>query len=242
MLLRVLQEREVRPVGSARVVTVDVRVVAATNRDLDQAVRERAFRADLLDRLREIVVEVPPLRARTRDIPELVDHFIRHQLRRHGIAMPSIDARTMRGLEAYAWPGNVRELEQAVSRAVVLADGDVIRERDLGLPLDPRRPTARAASDGHPGVPEASDGDPTSRFPGRGEHHERLTTRQAFALAHAERHGSVRRADLIGRFGISREAARRDLVALVRLGALERWGACRGTAYRPVTVRPRPSD
>ena len=122
MLLRFLQEREVRPVGSARAATVDVRVMAATNRDLDLAVQERAFRADLLDRLREIVIEVPPLRVRSEDVAELVRHFIDQQSRRHGVVAPSVERRVMRSLEACDWPGNVRELQQAVSRAVVLAE------------------------------------------------------------------------------------------------------------------------
>ncbi len=127
-LLRVLQDGEVRPVGSDEVVKVDVRVVCATHRDLDRMVAEGRFREDLLFRLRVIEVTVPPLRARRDDIPLLVNHFLAHG--------PDAGTRRM-SPEALAeltrreWPGNVRELQSAVHRAAALAAGEVILPRDL---------------------------------------------------------------------------------------------------------------
>ena len=223
MFLRFLQEREVRAVGASRSVTVDVRVVAATNRDVERAVEERTFRADLLDRLREIVIEVPPLRDRAEDIPELVKHLVLRQSRRHGAAVRAVDDRAMRALRVYEWPGNVRELEHTVSRAIVLADAGVIRSIDLGLPdVQASMPNERHDTNlptdarvlGGTGAP--------------------LTPRQRAALDAAKGSGSVRRADLMGRCAISREAARRDLAALVQAGLLVRSGAGRGSVYRPV--------
>jgi DNA-binding NtrC family response regulator len=109
MLLRFLQEREVRPLGSTRTVTVDVRVLAATNRDLGEAIARREFRADLYDRLAEIVIGVAPLRERREDVPALVDHFLRLVAGRHGAAVPAMTPEARRALQAYDWPGNVRE-------------------------------------------------------------------------------------------------------------------------------------
>ena len=221
MLLRFLQEREVRPVGSTRAVTVDVRVVAATNRDLKRAVEERAFRADLLDRLREIVVEVPPLRGRADDIPLLVEYFLLRQSLRHSVPMPRIDVTAMRAAQAYGWPGNVRELEHAISRAVILAEGVVVVADDLGL-------QSLTDSSGLDAIRALA---PLPAMTGGAAE---VTARQRVALGVAERHGTVRRADIIARFGMSREAARRDLTALVRAGLLERCGGGRGTIYRPI--------
>jgi DNA-binding NtrC family response regulator len=222
MLLRFLQEKEVRPVGATRAVRVDVRVVAATNRDLERATAQGAFRADLLDRLREVVITVPPLRARSDDIPLLVDHFLVMQSHRHDVPVPEVGSAAIRALRGYRWPGNVRELEHAVSRAVIETEDGMIRPADLGLGDD----------DAGAGVTdEVRSGDRSSHRAYGG-----LTSRQSAVLRLAERSGSVRRADLIARFGISREAARQDLVALVRAGVLTRSGACRGTVYRAISA------
>jgi DNA-binding NtrC family response regulator len=128
-LLRVLQEREIIRVGGTEPVPVDVRVVAATNRDLEREVREGRFREDLFYRLNVIPIALPPLRERRTDIPLLVEHF----LAKHGepgrarrIAPEALEA-----LVAYAWPGNVRELESVVERTLLLAEGEVIRLEDL---------------------------------------------------------------------------------------------------------------
>ncbi len=130
-LLRVLQEQEFEPVGSNRTVKVDVRVLAATNRNLSEAVREGRLRMDLYYRLLVIPVEVPPLRERREDIPALAAHFVATLARQFGRPVRRISDATMRQLMAYDWPGNVRELENLLARAVVLSRGEV-----LEAPLD----------------------------------------------------------------------------------------------------------
>ncbi len=121
-LLRVLQEREVIRVGGRNPVHVDVRVVAATHRDLEQRVKEGLFRADLLYRLRVVPVRLPSLRERQQDIPGLVAHFLEKHGQRLGLTLAHPDPEMMARLIAHPWPGNVRELENLVERAVVLGD------------------------------------------------------------------------------------------------------------------------
>jgi formate hydrogenlyase transcriptional activator len=126
-LLRVLQEQEFERLGSTRTRRVDVRVVAATNRDLGQMVDAGQFRADLYYRLNVFPILVPPLRQRPEDIPPLVRHFVRHyarQLRKH---LDTIPAEAMEALTSYQWPGNVRELQNVIERAVILSPGPVLR-------------------------------------------------------------------------------------------------------------------
>jgi DNA-binding NtrC family response regulator len=125
-LLRVLQEREFEPVGSERTESVDVRVIAATNRDLRAMVADGRFQEDLFYRLSVIPIELPPLRERTEDVPALVDHFLRKHAQRLGRRFEGIEPAALERLSAYHWPGNVRELENTVERAVVLAAGPVI--------------------------------------------------------------------------------------------------------------------
>jgi PAS domain S-box-containing protein len=125
-ILRMLQEQEFEPVGSNRTVKVDVRILAATNRNLAEAVREGRFRMDLYYRLLVIPVEVPPLRDRRADIPALATHFVKVLARQFGRRVQRISEATMRQLTAYDWPGNVRELENLLARAVVLSPGEVL--------------------------------------------------------------------------------------------------------------------
>jgi DNA-binding NtrC family response regulator len=131
-LLRVLQDRTFEPVGSSKTVAVDVRVIAATNQDLELAIRERRFREDLFYRLNVIPIEVPPLRARRDDIPMLVRHFLGTTSRERGRASPpALEPEAEALLASYAWPGNVRELENMIERLVVLCTGDAIGADDL---------------------------------------------------------------------------------------------------------------
>ena len=125
-LLRVLQEREFEPLGSERTEKVDLRVIAATNRDLRQMVAEGRFQEDLFYRLNVIPIELPPLRERRDDIPSLVDHFVRKHSQRTGRRIDRIDDGVVEALQQYAWPGNVRELENTIERAVVLTPATVI--------------------------------------------------------------------------------------------------------------------
>jgi two-component system response regulator AtoC len=130
-LLRVLQEEEVRPVGDSKSRSVDVRVIAATARDLSREVAEGRFREDLFYRLDVVRVTVPPLRERREDIPLLVDHFLAQFRASLGKNVRGIANDAFAKLIAYAWPGNVRELENVIERAVILANDDRIGLREL---------------------------------------------------------------------------------------------------------------
>jgi DNA-binding NtrC family response regulator len=140
-LLRVLQEKEVRPLGAARSEKVDVRVLSATNRDLVQRMREGAFREDLFYRLNVIEVVLPPLRDRAEDVLPLSDHFLLEAAQRTGKRISAFTQPALKILLAYPWPGNVRELENVVERAVALAEGDQIGPDDLPVQLRERRST-----------------------------------------------------------------------------------------------------
>lgn len=130
-LLRALQEEEIRRVGAARAVPIDVRVVAATSRPLEQMVEEGDFRQDLYYRLNVMPIEIPPLRERRDDIPPLVDHFIRRINDKLGTTIDGLTPEGLRVLLAYEWPGNVRELENTLEHAAVMSDGPVIAPGDL---------------------------------------------------------------------------------------------------------------
>ena len=138
-LLRVLQEQEFERLGSNRTNKVDVRIIAATNRDLAKMVEQRAFRDDLYYRLKVFPISVPPLRERTEDIPPLVHHFVSHYARRMNKRIESIPTETMEALLRYQWPGNIRELQNFVERAVILSPKSVLR-----APLGELAPSARA--------------------------------------------------------------------------------------------------
>ena len=139
-LLRVLQERELQRVGGTAMIPVDVQVIAATNRDLDAALRSGAFRADLYYRLAVFPIELPPLRERREDVPQLVDHCLEQYAERAGEAVKSISPGALRLLLAHDWPGNVRELQGVIERAATMASGGVIEAADLPAGLEPVRP------------------------------------------------------------------------------------------------------
>jgi two-component system response regulator AtoC len=130
-LLRVLQEEEVRPVGESKAHSIDVRVIAATSRNLSQEVAEGRFREDLYYRLNVMHLHVPPLRERREDIPLLADHFIRHFGETLGKPVDHISDEALERLTHYHWPGNVRELENVIERALILADDDRLTVREL---------------------------------------------------------------------------------------------------------------
>jgi len=126
-LLRVLQEREFERLGSTRTRRVDVRVIAATHRDLEGMILEREFRSDLYYRLNVVPIFLPPLRRRSEDIPLLVQHFAQKFAERAGKSIEMISSDTMEALGRYPWPGNIRELENVIERAVILSSGPVLR-------------------------------------------------------------------------------------------------------------------
>ena len=133
-LLRVLQEREFEPLGAERTQHVDVRVIAATNKDLGQLVADGRFGEDLYYRLNVIPIALPPLRERRKDIPVLVDHFLHKHAQRAGKEIDGIAETAQQSLQAYDWPGNVRELENTIERAVVLSTEPMITTRSLSVP------------------------------------------------------------------------------------------------------------
>jgi formate hydrogenlyase transcriptional activator len=133
-LLRVLQEREFERVGGHETLRTNARVVAATNRDLEEAVREGKFRSDLLFRLNVFPIHVPPLRERAEDIPLLAEYWASQYARKVGKAIKGIDESALAVLGGYQWPGNVRELQNVVERAVILARGSLLGLSDFELP------------------------------------------------------------------------------------------------------------
>ena len=143
-LLRVLQDREFEPLGAERTQRVDVRVIAATNRDLRQLVSEGKFLEDLFYRLNVIPIEMPPLRERPEDIRPLVDHFVRRFAERTGKKIDGVDEKAMAELTGYGWPGNVRELENTIERAVVLATGTRLTSQSVWLMSATTTPAAAA--------------------------------------------------------------------------------------------------
>jgi two-component system response regulator PilR (NtrC family) len=148
-LLRVLQERCLRPVGGTGEIAIDVRVIAATNRDLEKQVTESTFREDLYYRLNVIPITVPPLRERREDLPLLVNHFLKKYVSAAGKGIARVNAESLAGLGTYDWPGNVRQLENTIERAVALATGE---ELHVELPVERVRARAAAAGVGGEGL------------------------------------------------------------------------------------------
>ena len=145
-LLRVLQEREFERVGGTRSIRVDVRVIAATNRDLNAAMAAGAFRSDLFYRLNVFPIELPPLRERKEDIEPLIAYFLDRYARRTGKSIESIDERTLEILQGYSWPGNIRELQNVIERSVIVCETDTLAIDDSWLRRDSRESQGPAQS------------------------------------------------------------------------------------------------
>ena len=145
-LLQVLQDGEFCPLGGQHDVRVDVRVIAATNRNLEEMVGKGGFREDLYYRLNVVNIRVPPLRERREEIPVLIDHFLRRFSRKYNRTFDAISDRLMQGLLDYAWPGNVRELENMIKRVVVLQNEDMIAQEIFASPRSAPSPTREADS------------------------------------------------------------------------------------------------
>jgi PAS domain S-box-containing protein len=144
-LLRVLQERQIERVGGSRAIPVDVRVIAATNRDLSAAITAGTFRSDLFYRLNVFPIEMPPLRKRKEDILLLVEYFVRRFAEKLGKRISKIDTRTRELCETYPWPGNIRELQNIIERSVILCSGDTFSIDEAWLSIqDPTRPDSPA--------------------------------------------------------------------------------------------------
>jgi formate hydrogenlyase transcriptional activator len=139
-LLRVLQEREFERVGSNRPISIDVRVIAATNRDLTAAVAAGTFRQDLFYRLNVLPIAVPPLRERADDIPLLVEYFVARFAKSSGKSIRHIGKDTLRLMREYGWPGNIRELQNVVERALILTETDIFFVNESWLNATPIEP------------------------------------------------------------------------------------------------------
>jgi two-component system response regulator HydG len=216
-LLRVLQEREVRPVGEDHPVRVDVRVIAATHRDLPAMAREGRFREDLYYRLKVVQLTIPPLRERLEDIPVLARHFLHEYAKRFGVVVPSLTPELLERLSGYGWPGNVRELENAIESLLALSAGEI----DLsllpgGAPLapSPRASAADANAAVAAGAGAAVGGAPgTLELKDRIDAYERGLIVQALEAhrgnrSHAARALGINRATLhskLRKFGLSNE-------------------------------------
>lgn len=134
-ILRVLQEKEIRRLGGRDAIKVDVRIIAATNKDLEKEMKEGRFREDLYYRLRVVTIELPPLRQRSEDIPDLVKHFIEKYNIEFGKRIKGVEPSAMKALMEYSWPGNIRQLESVIERALLMCDSDIIRMDDIKTEL-----------------------------------------------------------------------------------------------------------
>jgi formate hydrogenlyase transcriptional activator len=182
-LLRVLQEQEFERVGSTKPMRADVRLISATNRDVEKEVAEGRFRADLFYRLNVFPIRIPPLRERPDDIPLLVDHFLAQFQRKLAKSLKSVDEKSMDQLRRYSWPGNIRELQNVLERACVLSSGPVV---SLAEPL---RASAQTPAAGGPALAT-----PMTTL----EESERAHIRRALRLAEGKIHGPKGAADLLG--------------------------------------------
>jgi two-component system nitrogen regulation response regulator NtrX len=166
-VLRVLQEQEVERLGSARTIKVDVRVIAATNRNLEEMIQRGEFREDLYFRLNVIPIVVPPLRERREDVPLLVQHFARRLSEEHNMRPKRFDARAIEALQRYRWRGNIRELRNTMERVMIMTVGDVVRVEDLAQdvrgdagtrPAEAEQPAAAPTTGEVPPAPPLSGG------------------------------------------------------------------------------------
>ena len=147
-VLRALEEGVISRVGSGKTLEVDVRVVAATNKDLQAEIAAGRFREDLLYRLNVVPIDVPPLRARRGDVPQLVEHFVAQLGRTGGLAAKRFDPEAVKRLAAYDWPGNIRELRNAIERLLILASGNVVSVDDVERVAGVGAGVAAGAGDG----------------------------------------------------------------------------------------------
>jgi DNA-binding NtrC family response regulator len=210
MLLRFLADGEVRAVGAPRAGHVDVRLIAATHRDLRAAVGDGRFREDLYYRLRGAVLAVPPLRARLDDLPLLVEHIRRRVNTRYSLAIDGVTDGALARLAAHPWPGNIRELEAVLTEAMLLRGRGWLRAEDVGFPSPDVEVSPLIAS---PAPITTAD------------------TRRQRALELAARPTGVSTGELARATGVGLSLARRELRALVRTGDLQRTGAGRAVRY-----------
>ena len=210
-LLRVLQERQFTRLGGTRTIDVDVRIIAATNRDLERAVAAGTFREDLYYRLNVIRLEIPPLRERRQEIPLLIDHFLAEFHRRTGTGPRGLTAPAMDVMFRHPWPGNVRELKNVIERCAVLCEAEQVGPEHLQLDV--------GSEAGGYLAPRGAPGDD-------------LNARQRKLLDHLARHGRCTNREYYEMAGTSARTGLRDLQDLMQRGLLVREGKRRGAVYR----------
>ncbi|MBZ4659769.1 MAG: response regulator [Desulfacinum sp.] len=229
-LLRALQEMAFERVGGSETLQVDVRIVAASNRNLKEEVAAGRFRSDLYFRLNVVHIELPPLRERKEDIPLLIKHFLHKYAKETGRESLALSPEALRHLLDYSWPGNVRELENVIERAVILCAGSEIRVKDLppevrlGVEEAPAQPPPPSAPEVQ--QPERRGGLMESRLP-PSPHRER----QVRALDMVRTQGFITNRDYSKLNEISERQALRELTEMVDLGVLVRIGKGRGCRY-----------
>jgi two-component system response regulator HydG len=153
-ILRVLQSREFEPVGSNRTQKVDVRIITATNRDLEKMVREGQFRDDLYYRLNVFQLVLPPLRERLEDLPVLVDFFLKRYGKKNRREDITLSPEVLQAFRRYSWPGNIRELENVIERGVIVCQGNALTREDLPAALQLQDAWLASGGEGEPGLPE----------------------------------------------------------------------------------------
>ena len=213
-LLRVLAEGQFTRLGGQKPVDVDVRVIAATNQDLEKAVAGGRFREDLYYRLNVLRIEIPPLRERREEIPSLVDHFLAEARRRIGRGPIRLSPQAMDALYRHPWPGNVRELRNAIERAAVMADGEVAEPEHLRI--DPPRAPSHGTASPHAVAAPLDD----------------LNERQRKILEYLAANGRCTNRHYIEMTGASERTGLRDLQELMSKGKIVREGKRRGAVYR----------
>jgi two-component system response regulator HydG len=225
-LLRVLEDRAVEHLGGTAPTRIDVRVIAATNRDLRAAMADGRFREDLYYRLSGVTISMPPLRARKEDIPRLAERFARSAADAQGRTPPAFAPDAMDLLYRHAWPGNVRELKNVVEQATVLASGGVIRAADLGPALAAAAaPRARAGS-------ESPRREPSRGIPAERPAPGGISDRQRRLLALLGEREWVTNAEYCDLVGVSQRTGLRDLAELLERGVIVMEGRRRGARYR----------
>ena len=218
-LLRFLQDRRFERLGGSEPLQVDVRILAATNRDLEKAIREGSFREDLYYRLKVVSLTIPPLRERKEDIPVLVEIFRRKFCRESGKHVAGFSAEAMDLLHRYAWPGNVRELQNVVTRAMYLASSEVVEAGDLLIPGEEallERPGKTVS------IPQGS-------LPGAGD--QKVPPRLQVLYQLLKEKGSLTTMEYVQLTGVSRRTGQRDLARMVQMGFARGEGEKRGRVY-----------
>ena len=233
-LLRILQEMEFERVGGTITQKVDVRIIAASNRDLREEVEQGRFRADLFYRLNVVHIHLPALRERSGDIPLLADHFLQKHHKASGSSSLSMTSEAERCLREYHWPGNIRELENVIERSAILCNGESIRVRDL--PVELRGPPLSRQADGGLSTEH-------SALQGRGEEgagfedseedwrQPRATQRQLRAIDFIKRNGFITNKTYSGMNDVSERQASRELSEMVDKEILLRIGKGRACRY-----------